>query len=66
MKVLVTGATGLLGRIVYNKLKGSQQFEIVGTCFSRTTNKDLVKIDITDERILQQWFQQNKARIAVI
>ena len=60
MRVLVTGASGLLGRRVFNKLKESKKFELTGTCYSRTGNDDLVKMDSTDEGAVRQWFIENK------
>ena len=35
MKIMVTGATGLLGRAVYKQLEGNENFNVIGTGFSR-------------------------------
>lgn len=48
MKILVTGASGLLGRAVYRSLSESDaDFEVTGTAFSRSRDK-LIKLDLTD------------------
>ena len=46
-KVLVTGASGLLGRSVFQKLK-QEKWEVTGTSFSRKKN-DLITLDLTNE-----------------
>lgn len=35
MKIIITGATGLLGRAVYKRLEENKDFTVVGTGFSR-------------------------------
>lgn len=45
MKVLVTGATGMLGRSVCSELS---DFEVIGTCFSRE-REGLVKVDLEND-----------------
>lgn len=48
MKILLTGASGLLGRAVYkNFTENYSRFEILGTAYSRTSG-DLVKLDLLD------------------
>lgn len=59
MKILVTGASGLLGRQVYEKLRNCKLFETVGACFQRTGNGELTKLDITNNTQLGQWFREN-------
>lgn len=65
MKVLITGASGLLGRRVFKRLKGLPNFDAVGSCFSRIEDKDLIKLDITDRQCLEQWFLDNKVLIYI-
>lgn len=45
MKVLVTGASGLLGRAVFAELS---DYECTGTVFSSAEQKGLIKLDLTD------------------
>ncbi|OZJ05359.1 hypothetical protein BZG36_01532 [Bifiguratus adelaidae] len=57
MKVLVTGASGLLGRAVVRELTHSN-IEVIGTAFSRA-NDELIKLDLRDKdavaAALEQW-----------
>jgi len=48
-KVLVTGSSGILGRVLYNKLLDEQNFVTHGLVFSRTTNVNKIKCDLTSE-----------------
>ena len=52
MKILITGASGLLGRAVYNLFTQSG-FDCVGTSFSRN-QRHLIKLDLTNESALEQ------------
>lgn len=48
MKILLTGASGMLGRAIYKSLAASDtDFEITGTAFSRSSD-ELIKLDLTD------------------
>ncbi|MBI9107344.1 MAG: SDR family oxidoreductase [Spirochaetales bacterium] len=48
MKILLTGASGLLGRAVYKSLSESAAgFELAGTFFSRSSD-NLIKLNLTD------------------
>lgn len=60
MKVLVTGASGLLGRQVYTQLKESKLYEVIGTCFKRTQNGELTQLDLTRKDHVTDWFEKNK------
>lgn len=53
MKVLVTGATGLLGRAVVQRLK-EDGHEVVGVGLSRS-NAEITKLDLTDEEALKRF-----------
>ncbi|NQZ58926.1 MAG: sugar nucleotide-binding protein, partial [Lentisphaeraceae bacterium] len=46
MKIMLTGASGLLGRAIYSTLKDTN--EVRGYAFSRTQG-ELHKLDLTDE-----------------
>ena len=49
MKILLTGASGLLGRAVYRELKELRSgFDVTGTAFSRTGD-GLIRLDLRDD-----------------
>ncbi|CAD5114671.1 DgyrCDS3718 [Dimorphilus gyrociliatus] len=48
-KVIITGATGLLGRAVLEKFKSDSKWETLGLGFSRAGN-ELKKVDLTDKQ----------------
>ncbi|KAI9286881.1 RmlD-like substrate binding domain-containing protein [Umbelopsis sp. AD052] len=58
MRVLVTGASGLLGRAVYQNFKKNGH-EVIGTAHSRA-NGDLVKLDLTLESNVKQFVDAHK------
>ncbi|MDO5318421.1 MAG: SDR family oxidoreductase [bacterium] len=47
MKILVTGATGMLGRAVMGRFAAERDFDLTGLCHSRT-GQGLVPVDLTD------------------
>ncbi|KAJ3102148.1 Methionine adenosyltransferase 2 subunit beta [Physocladia obscura] len=53
--VVVTGASGLLGRAVYKALIATNKYNVVGTKFSRQ-NDTYVKLDITNRAELHTFF----------
>ncbi len=46
-KVLITGASGLLGRSIYAALKAEKAWKVMGTALSRDSG-DLTKVDLSD------------------
>ena len=46
-KILVTGASGLLGRPIYTTLKTERTWKVTGTAFSRESD-DLKKVNLSD------------------
>lgn len=57
-KVLVTGASGLLGRSIFKKFK-SEKWETIGTSLRRKQN-DLISLDLTDLQAVQDCFFKYK------
>jgi dTDP-4-dehydrorhamnose reductase len=49
MRVLVTGATGLLGRAVFAAFKGRPDTEVLGVCLSRAAPPAIVACDLTSQ-----------------
>ncbi|KAJ3001843.1 UNVERIFIED_CONTAM: Methionine adenosyltransferase 2 subunit beta [Siphonaria sp. JEL0065] len=60
--VIVTGASGLLGRAVFQALQND--FNVIGTAFSRS-NGSLLKLDITNHEKIKQFIDTHKP-VAVI
>ncbi|KAF8938661.1 hypothetical protein BGZ58_000399 [Dissophora ornata] len=58
MRVLVTGASGLLGRAVVTEFKNSGH-EVVGVAFSRA-NGDLKKLNLEDSAAVEAFVDQEK------
>ncbi|CAM0138405.1 hypothetical protein VKS41_002956 [Umbelopsis sp. WA50703] len=58
MKVFVTGASGLLGRAVYQQLKKNGH-EVIGTAYSRA-NDELYKLDLTKESSVREFVDTHK------
>jgi hypothetical protein len=58
-RVLITGASGLLGRALYKEFKQNEDWEPLGLAFSRAAG-ELRKVDITDEVAVAQVFQDFK------
>jgi len=46
-KILVTGASGLLGRPIFKALKAEKSWKVTGTAYSRPS-ESLVKVDLAD------------------
>ncbi|KAL0077766.1 hypothetical protein F4703DRAFT_1933649 [Phycomyces blakesleeanus] len=63
MKVIVTGASGLLGRAVYKQLKAAN-IDVVGTAYSRAKN-GLVKLDLANESELEAFIAEQKPNAIV-
>ncbi|KAG8182446.1 hypothetical protein JTE90_012460 [Oedothorax gibbosus] len=62
-KVMITGATGLLGRSVYAEFK-KKNWEVLGLAFSRATG-DLVKLDLNDSNAVRETIQRFKPHAIV-
>ena len=58
-KVLVTGATGLLGRQVVKAFECAG-YEVVGTGFSRASPPKVIKVDIQDADAVSKLFSEVK------
>ncbi|MCL4141059.1 UNVERIFIED_CONTAM: hypothetical protein GTU68_019996 [Idotea baltica] len=56
-KVIVTGASGLLGRQIYKALKANPQFEVLGLAFSRVSD-GLSKLDLCDSKATEKFLSQ--------
>ncbi|KAI5474950.1 dTDP-4-dehydrorhamnose reductase [Pseudohyphozyma bogoriensis] len=63
MKVLVTGASGLLGRAVFKAFKEGGH-DVVGTAFTRSGD-GLVQIDLQDEAALEKLIAEVKPEVVV-
>ncbi|MCD6393191.1 MAG: SDR family oxidoreductase [Planctomycetes bacterium] len=57
MKILVTGASGLLGRAICRELHEYSCFKTVGTAYSRTT-EDLVMMNVLERRQIESCIEK--------
>ncbi|GAA5913930.1 dTDP-4-dehydrorhamnose reductase family protein [Sporobolomyces salmoneus] len=64
MKVVVTGASGFLGRAVYAEFAKKQDIEVTGFCFSRG-NETLRQLDLNDSNATRQLLKELKPDIVV-
>ncbi|TPX65764.1 hypothetical protein SpCBS45565_g04966 [Spizellomyces sp. 'palustris'] len=62
-RVVVTGASGLLGRAVVNAFKEGG-YDVVGTAYSRAT-EDLRKLDLTDFAAVKAFVAEQKPQIII-
>ena len=58
--VLVTGATGLLGREVANAFRRDGQWKVVGQGFSRASPPDILKADLGNEQEIVSLLEEAK------
>ncbi len=58
-KIIITGATGLLGRAVYTELTSDADNEVVGLGYSRT-GKGIRRIDLTQNSEIETLFAEEK------
>lgn len=63
-KVLVTGATGLLGRAVYKEFQNSGWL-VIGTGYRRA-RPHLLRCDLTDEDAIRGLLQEYKVLLSVV
>ncbi|KAK8793465.1 hypothetical protein WA158_004824 [Blastocystis sp. Blastoise] len=63
--VVVIGATGLLGREVYDQLKQSNKFDkVIGTGYSRK-NTDIIQLDSTNREELNNFVVKTKPTVII-
>jgi len=62
MRVLITGATGQMGRALMRTL--AQKHDLRGTCFSRES-KSLLRLDLRDAVALQRAFDEFRPEVVV-
>lgn len=63
MKIVVTGASGLLGRAVVAQLK-QDGHEVIGTGLTRATS-DILKLDLTDAEAVDQFLARTQPQVIV-
>jgi len=64
LKLLVTGASGLLGRVVMKRLKEISGFSVTGTALSRA-KPPLVRLDLTDYGEVADFVRADKPEIII-
>ncbi|WP_323847127.1 SDR family oxidoreductase [Microbulbifer magnicolonia] len=64
MNILITGASGLLGRSVFKRLSANPELTVTGTAWSRAGN-NLLRLDLTDAGALQETLQQIQPQVVI-
>ncbi|MBD3344048.1 MAG: sugar nucleotide-binding protein [Chitinivibrionales bacterium] len=64
MKILLTGASGLLGRAIYNELTTHSGDRVIGTAFSRA-QAPLVKLNLRDRKAVEQLIGEEKPDLII-
>jgi len=64
MKILITGATGLLGRAVYNQLNSNKEIEATGIGFSRA-ELPLIKLNLRDNKKVSLFLEEKKPDLII-
>lgn len=64
MHILVTGASGLLGRSVLARLRADSRFTVTGTAYSRAGN-DLLPLDLTDPDTVRQTLETTRPDVLI-
>ncbi|GAA5881432.1 hypothetical protein JCM16303_005647 [Sporobolomyces ruberrimus] len=63
MRIVVTGASGFLGREVYSALS-ARQYDVTGLAFSRSS-RELVRVDLNDSRGIEALLEGLKPDVVV-
>lgn len=63
-KVIITGASGLLGRAVIKAFDNDPSWEVTGLAFSRATG-NLRKVDLTDKQAVKKIFEEIKVKTSL-
>ncbi|SHF53806.1 S-adenosylmethionine synthetase [Microbulbifer donghaiensis] len=64
MKILITGASGLLGRSVFKQLNANPAFEVTGTAYSRTGD-NLLRLDLTDAAAVAEMLRKIQPQVVI-
>ncbi|MFA0810734.1 dTDP-4-dehydrorhamnose reductase family protein [Microbulbifer epialgicus] len=64
MKILITGASGLLGRSVFKQLYSNPAFTVAGTAFSRV-DENLIHLDLSDSDAVKTCLQEIKPDVVI-
>ena len=63
--VVITGASGLLGRAILSKFLNSNSYDkVIGTAFSRS-GENLVKVDLTDLEQIEKFVQETRPDVLI-
>lgn len=64
MKILVTGATGMLGRAVMERFSANPDFDVIGMCHSRKRD-GMIAVDLCDSEALTAVLERERPRAIV-
>lgn len=65
MKVMILGASGYLGGMIYEKMKRDSNMEVSGTCGTSRTNKEFIRLDVTYENDVKEVMGKVKPDVVV-
>lgn len=63
--VIITGATGLLGREVLNKFQVEPDWNVIGTGLSRAKPPRVLKLDLTDPPAIASLIKDKKPNVVI-
>ena len=64
-KILILGASGMAGHVVYTYLKENTSYQVVGTTNSNSFGDDTIQLDIFDASKLESILQQYKPDVVI-
>ncbi len=64
-KILVLGATGLIGHQVYYRLKANEEYDVISMAHTRQLNSETLLVDARDEHLLERAICQVKPDVIV-
>ena len=64
-KILILGASGMAGHVVYTYLKENTSYQVIGTTNSTSFGDDTIQLDIFDASKLESVLQQYKPDVVI-
>lgn len=64
-KIMILGSAGMLGHMVYNYLRDTNEFEIVDTSFPIKANANSVLLDVTDRQAVENYILAERPDVVV-
>ena len=64
-KILLLGASGMAGHVIYYYFKGTDRYNITNVVFRHKLNSDSVVIDITDKNLVESFISKQQPDIII-